>query len=128
MAVDSLEGTQGRQPLRLKKTFTFEDNTLTVDFELELLTGPSWEGWFTSEVHLSYPVPSQVSGTCVGEPSEADGYTVTDEAKRTSQVWIWEPRASVSFEAGRLAPRWWMILHPGETWRARISLGLLREE
>jgi len=128
MAVDSLEGNQGRQPLRLKKSYTFDNDTLSVDFELELLTGPPWEGWFTSEVHLDYPVLSQVTGTSVGDAGESTGYIVTDEMKKTSQVWVWEPRAAVAFEQGRLAPRWWMILHPGETWRARISLGMLRED
>ena len=55
MAVDSLEGQQGRQPLRLKKTYRFDDDLTFVDYELELLTGPSWEGWFSSEVDFVYP-------------------------------------------------------------------------
>jgi len=128
MAVDSLEGAQGRQPLRLKKSFTFNEDRLSVDFELELLTGPSWEGWFTSEIHLSYPVPAQVSGVCTGNPEESEGFTVTDEGKKTSQVWVWQPTAAVGFDQGRLAPRWRVTLHPGETWRSRISLGMLRED
>jgi alpha-amylase len=128
MAVDSLEGSQGRQPLRLKKSFAFEDDTLTVEFELELLTGPSWEGWFSSEVNLSYPAPAQVTGEANGDEAEASGYTVNEQGRKTSQIWFWEPKASVTFAGGRLAPRWWVILHPGETWRARISLGLIRED
>jgi alpha-amylase len=128
MAVDSVEGTQGRQPLRLKKSFSFSDDTLTVQFELELLTGPPWEGWFASEVHLTYPAPWQVTAACVGSEAASDGYKVTDEGKKTSQLWGWEPRAAVSFDAGRLSPRWRVTLFPGETWRASISLGMFRED
>lgn len=128
MAVDVLEGTQGRQPLRLKKTFTFSDDVVLLDYELELLTGPSWEGWFSSEVCLSYAAPGQVTGASEGESSQASGFTVVDGARKTVQKWSWTPSASVSFESGKLSPRWWMVLHPGETWRAKISLSLLPEE
>jgi len=124
MVVDSLEGNQGRQPLRLKKTFTFGDDAMVVDYELELLTGPSWEGWFSSEVALVYSAPSLVTGTVEGVSAESTGYTVFDGGRKTSQVWSWSPRASVVFEAGKLSPRWWMVLHPGETWRAQINLTL----
>lgn len=128
MAVDSVEGTQGRQPLRLKKSFRFDEDTLTVEFELELLTGPPWEGWFASEIHLTYPVPSQVTDSCVGPATESEGYKVTDEGKKTSQAWGWQPKAHVTFEVGRLAPRWPVTLYPGETWRSNISLRMLRED
>jgi alpha-amylase len=128
MAVEPVDGLQGRQPLRLKKTYSFQDEALTVDYELELLTGPSWEGWFSTEMNLTYPVPLQVSGEVQGTEAEAGGFTVTDGARKSAQVWRWEPRAAVAFEGGRMAPRWWMILHPGETWRARISLTMLRAE
>lgn len=128
MAVDSLEGTQGRQPLRLKKYFTFDDHTLTVDFELELLTGPSWDGWFSSDVSLTYPVPGLVSGVAQDLDGESNGYTISDGAKKTSQVWSWAPRTSVAFEAGTLSPRWRILLQPGEIWRSRVTLGLLRED
>lgn len=127
MAVDVLEGSQGRQPLRLKKSFTFEEDTVVLDYELELLTGPSWEGWFTSEVTLTYASLAAVQGTPEGEPAESSGFFILDGARRASQQWSWTPKASVTFEAGRMAPRWWMILHPGETWRARVSLLLLPE-
>jgi len=128
MAVDSIEGSQGRQPLRLKKGFTYDQTTLVVDFELELLTGPAWEGWFASEVHLVYPVPGLVSGDCVEGVGEGEGFQIVDEARKTSQVWTWEPRVSVQFDAGRLSPRWLVSLQPGETWRSRVSLNLLRED
>jgi len=128
MAVDSLEGTQGRQPLRLKKSFTFNDDTLAVDFELELLTGPPWEGWFSSEIHLAYPVPSLVSGICAGDPGACDGYTVTDEGKKTSQIWAWQPAAAAALDEGSVAPRWRILLLPGETWRSRITLRTFRED
>jgi hypothetical protein len=128
MAVEPVEGLQGRQPLRLKKTYSFQDEALTVDYELELLTGPSWEGWFSSEVNLDYPAPSLVSGLADGKPDEAHGFTVVDGARKSTQEWEWEPRASVSFDGSRMAPRWWMVLHPGEIWRAKISLTMLRAE
>lgn len=128
MAVDVLEGAQGRQPLRLKKTYSFDDEAMFVDYELELLTGPSWEGWFTSEIHLSYAAPELVSGSVVGNETEASGYTIVDGGRKTSQRWEWTPRAAASFAGGGLLPRWWMILHPGETWRARVSLSLHRED
>ncbi len=128
MAVDSLEGMQGRQPLRLKKTFRFDDEATVVEYELELLTGPSWEGSFSSEVNFSYPAPAQVSGTCKGEPEESSGYLIVDSGRKTTQEWFWEPRASASFEAGTLAPRWTLVLHPGEIWRAKVSLALKRED
>lgn len=127
-AVDSLDGVQGRQPLRLKKTFTFDDQTMVVDYELELLTGPSWEGWFSCETILSYSAPLLVSGEPEGDSQEASGYTVIDGAKKTTQQWKWSPRAAVTFSEGRLSPRWWMILHPGEPWRGRISLSILAED
>ena len=128
MAVDTIEGTQGRQPLRLKKGFTFDDDTLTVEYELELLTGPLWEGWFSMETTLSYAVPSSVVGAFTGSATEASGFQIVDAARRTTQVWSWAPDAAVFFDQGRLAPRWWMILHPGEIWRARINLALSRED
>ena len=70
MAVDTLEGQQGRQPVRLKKAFTFGEDVLTVDYELELLTGPSWEGWFTSEVSLAFSSPA-VTGEPICGPADA---------------------------------------------------------
>jgi len=128
MTVDSVDGYQGRQPLRLKKSFTFDDNSLVVDFELELLTGPSWEGWFTTEINLSYPEPSLVSGECFGALTQASGYLITDEARKITQGWSWAPDAAVSFDGARLAPQWWLILHPGEIWRSRLSLSLNQED
>jgi hypothetical protein len=128
MAVDVLEGTQGRQPLRLKKSFTFDDDAITLDYELELLTGPSWEGWFASEVTLTYAALASVAGTPEGTLLESSGFEVVDGARKTTQKWSWVPSASVTFGEGTMAPRWWMILHPGETWRAKISLSLRPEE
>lgn len=128
MAVDGLEGTQGRQPLRLKKTFTFENEVLHVDYELELLTGPSWEGWFSCETTLAYSSPASVSAAPEGSAGEASGFAVHDGGRRTFQQWSWSPKAAVGeWNGSQLAPRWWMILHPGETWRARISLTLRQE-
>ena len=128
MAVDGLDGGQGRQPLRLKKAFRFAEDTLTVDFELELLTGPSWTGWFTSEVNLLYPVLESVTGIPLGVPTEATGFSVHDGNRKNSQAWSWTPSAAVSFDSGCLIPRWWLMLHPGEIWRAQISLLLTQEE
>ena len=128
MAVDTLEGPQGRQPLRLKKSFSFEEETLTVEYELELLTGPDWEGWFSSEVTLSYFSPATVTAELEGESSAGAGCLVVDGGRRTSHDWAWFPKAAATFMDGRLVPRWWMILHPGETWRARISLSMRKED
>lgn len=128
MAVDPLEGDQGRQPLRLKKAFTFHDQTLLVDFELELLTGPPWQGWFASEVHLSYPVLSLVTGTTSDEGPEVNRFQITDEARKTAQIWSWEPQVAPTFVDGRLSPRWWLVLQPGEIWRSRVTLNLIRED
>ena len=128
MAVEPVEGLQGRQPLRLKKTYSFQDEALTVEYDLELLTGPAWEGWFSTEMNLDYPVPSQVSGAAEGDSGEASGFTVVDGARKSSQKWEWGPLASVTFDGQRMAPRWPLVLQPGETWRAKISLTMLRAE
>ena len=127
MAVDTLEGQQGRQPLRLKKTFTFGDDVLTVDYELELLTGPVWEGWFTTELNLTFPVPQAVSGWPEGPAEAASGFTVTDTVRKTVMEWEWTPHAETVFAEGRLSPRWPVVLSPGETWRSRVSLSVRRE-
>jgi hypothetical protein len=128
MAVDSLEGHQGRQPLRLKKSFTFDDDSLVVEYELELLTGPTWEGWFCSEIHTAYVAPELVAGRCQGDPSSSTGYEVEDGARKTVQGWSWAPAASATWVTGSLVPRWALVLYPGETWRSRISLSLRRED
>jgi len=126
MAVDTIEGQQGRQPVRLKKAFTFGDDVLAVDYELELLTGPPWDGWFTSEVNLVFPFP-QVTGQSSGPEDDAAGFTVVDAGRKTSMEWEWSPNAAATFDQGRLAPRWRVSLNPGETWRSRFSLALRRE-
>ena len=123
MAVDTLDGPQGRQPLRLKKIYTFQESDTVVDYELE-----SWEGWFSSEVTLSYQAPGLISGLCQGSGTGSLGYTVTDGSRKISQEWTWTPAATVEFDGSKLAPKWWMVLHPGEIWRARISLALTKED
>jgi len=127
MAVDTLEGQQGRQPLRLKKTYTFGDDVLLVDYELELLTGPMWDGWFSSQIALSFPVLAAVTGRVEGGIDEATGFVVTDAARKTTMTWDWTPRAQAAYDAGTLSPRWRLGLNPGETWRSRLSLAWKRE-
>ncbi len=127
MSVDTLEGQQGRQPLRLKKTFTFGEDLLTVEYELELLTGPSWEGWFSSEVSLVFPVPSAVQGAAVGTHEAASGFKLSDAARKLAMVWSWVPDAEPRYEAGTLSPRWSLALSPGETWRSKLILESRRE-
>ena len=104
------------------------DEVTVVEYELELLTGPPWEGSFTSEVNFSYPVPAQVSGVSSGDSSGAVGYTIIDLSRKTTQGWSWEPKASVTFKEGCLTPRWGLVLNPGEIWRSRVSLALRRED
>jgi len=124
MAVDPVEGPQGRQPLRLKKSFAFDDEALTVEYELELLTGPHWEGVFASEVNLAYASLPLVSTVCDGDSRASRGYQVVDASRKTVQNWSWSPEASVTFEGGRMTPSWPIVLHPGETWRRQITVEL----
>jgi len=128
MVVDSLDGTQGRQPLRFKKSFSFEENSIVIHFELELLTGPLWEGWFSSEVSLVFIDHNQVSGVSVGTESESTGFVLRDGSRKSVQNWGWTPSAKVAFIDGTIAPRWWMVLHPGETWKGQLTLGLSPKE
>lgn len=128
LAVDQLEGETGQQPLRLRKTFQFSRDKVEVDYELELLGGPSWEGWFSSELHLTYPEPDLV--TC-REPQEA-GVTsrvvLHDSAQKSLHTWSWSWPARLTSLDGALLPRWWLILHPGEVWKCRVSLELSEAE
>ncbi len=128
MAVDSVEGPQGRQPLRLKKTYRFDQEVIFVDYELELLTGPPWDGWFASEVHFSYSSLASVVGTCFGGDESSTGYRISDGTRKTDQHWAWSPQASVTFSGGTLCPKWPVVLNPGETWRTSLSLTLKRED
>jgi hypothetical protein len=113
--------------LRLRKIFRFEEQRVTVDYELELLGGPDWEGWFSSEMHVQHPVPSAL---VVREPADA-GVTGTlvvhDQAQKQIHSWSWSAQAQLASLSGPIRPRWWLILHPGETWKCRVSLELKEE-
>ena len=125
VATDHLEGRGGLQPIRLRKTFIFDENTVQVDYELELLGGPDWEGWFTSEVHLT-----AAHGLQWLEPSNSVPVTqvvLADSFQKSRLQWSWTSAAQVSVEDGSVQPRWWMILHPGEPWRCRVNLLMMEE-
>ena len=126
VVTDQLEGLHGRQPLRIRKAFHFEEERLDVDYEIELLAGPDWEGWFSSELHLNFSDPVSVTRVTDRNSDGVTQVTLTDPVKRLAHRWSWPYRATLA-EGLPLLPRWWMVLHPGESWQCRITLELISE-
>ncbi|NNM67267.1 MAG: hypothetical protein HKM06_04545, partial [Spirochaetales bacterium] len=127
-AVAPLPGSTG--PVRLRKTFTFDEQGVTLDLDLELLSGSSWSGWYSNDSHL-YCEADRLCEFFVPEGFRAG---LRDGSCGTSFAWDWLPETPALTEVCRLqegadsgeytshhfALSWPITLQVGESWQARI--------
>lgn len=134
-AVSQIRGETGKQPLRLTKTFSFQERELFLEYGLELLSGPPWEGVFTPESYLSFPGEGSAVFQCMGMENESSGAVVRDLDRDLEMVWDWSPTAPFdqsvwkptvyreeTYQAHRITPRWTVQLEPGQHWSGFIRM------
>ncbi len=132
-AVSTLSGPQGTVHVRLKKTFKFDETSVEVFLEIELLSGPEWSGWYELDSYLYCGTAESAFFRFNPEfPGQAQ---LSDIPRDVHFLWSWKAgdpplleivhhSSSVlagDYVAHRFAPRWKVNLTVGTTWTTQVT-------
>ncbi len=135
-AVSTLSGPLGTVHVRIKKTLRFEETSVELAIELELLSGPEWSGWYEQDSYLYCGQAD--SGLFRYDPETPGQAQLIDLPRGVNFHWVWEPGEAPLLEivnhtssalagdyvAHRFAPRWKVNLVVGTPWATSVTWNL----